>query len=532
MSEGPASPSSQAQPAELSSRQILGIVSGLMLGIFLVAIDQTVTTTSIRVIADDFGGYSQQAWVTSTYLIASTLVMLLYGKLSDIFGRKPTYLFAISVFMIGSLACTAATSMPELAAFRAVQGLGAGGLSVLAFAIVGEIVAPQQRARYTGYILGVFTIAGIIGPLIGGFFASQDVIAGIAGWRWSFLINVPIGVVALVIVTRALNLPNKHRAGVRIDWLGSVFLTVAVVPLLVVTQFGQQWGWGSVGSVLCFVIFAVGVLAFLLVEKRMGENALLPLRIFRNTQFSQGTAIAFIFGVFLLGVFTLVAQYFQVVLNASPTQAGIMLLPGIFGSLFGTLASGQFISRTGRYRAFSISSAVLTVLSLVLLYVLSAHPSLPALLPVVFVFGLGLGGASQPVTLVMQSILPITEMGVSTASVTFFRQIGGAIGLPVLLALWFAFVSGDIANSVNSQAAGEVVHDTSVIQKLPPAVADTVRQAFADSMSSVFLVSAVLAVVVLVLLVLWKPVELRTMPGAPKAAKAGKAGKEGAPATT
>jgi EmrB/QacA subfamily drug resistance transporter len=525
VSESPPSQNPQPQPAELSHKQILSIISGLLMGIFLIAIDQTVTTTSIRVIADDFGGYSQQAWVTTAYLIASTLVMLLYGKLSDIFGRKPVYLFAISLFMVGSVACAVATSMPELAAFRAVQGLGAGGLSVLAFTILGDIVAPRQRARYQGYFLAVFTIAGVIGPLIGGFFASQHFIAGITGWRWSFLINVPLGLAALAIVFKVLNLPPRHRAR-SIDWVGSLVLPVALVPLLVVTQFGQQWGWGSTGSVICFAVFVVGLLGFLFVEKKMGENALLPLRVFRNVQFAQGTILSFILGAFLIGVFTLVSQYFQVVLNASSTRAGVLLLPGIAGSFVGTLGSGQIISRTGRYRVSSIISALITALSLFFMYVLSGHENLTALLFLTFAFGLGLGGASQPLTLVMQNILPARDMGVSTAAVTFFRQIGGAIGLAAFLALWFGLTPTD------SPVAANAVHDTTVLQSLPSSVSDPIRQSFADSMSTVFLVTAILAVVVLVLLVFWKPVQLRAKSGAQEAAKEAKEAKEGKAVTT
>lgn len=549
----PAIQKPQAQPAELTHRQILNIVSGLLMGIFLIAIDQTVTTTSIRVIADDFGGYSQQAWVTTAYLVTSTIVMLMYGKLSDIFGRKPAYLFAISVFIIGSVACACATSMYELAAFRAVQGIGAGGLSVQAFTILGEIVAPRQRARYQGYFLAVFTIAAIIGPLVGGFFASQQSIAAVAGWRWSFLINVPLGLAALIIVFRVLNLPHTRRAH-RIDWFGSVALTVALVPLLVAAQFGQQWGWESVRSVACFVVFGVGALAFVWVENAMKENALLPLGVFHDPRFTQGIVLSFILGASLLGVFTLLSQYFQVVLSADPTRAGVELLPGIVGTTLGTLGSGQIISRTGRYRVSSIVAAIITALSLFFLAVLSGKENLAALLPVTFAFGLALGCFSQPLTLVIQNILPARQLGISTAAVTFFRQVGGTLGLAVFLSIWFAVTPTAIAHHVdsairrpaynqdlaqaakqttdgaarqlvtglssgNTGAAQGVVHNTAVLQSLPAAVSSPIRQAFADSMGTVFLVSAGLALVALVVLLFWKPVQLRAKAGAQEAAK-------------
>ncbi|GGN33654.1 MDR family MFS transporter [Streptomyces fuscichromogenes] len=554
MADRPPEQTPEAAPAALTHRQILYIVSGLLMGIFLIAMEQTVVATSIRVIADDFGGYSQQAWVTTAYLVTSTIVTPLYGKLSDIFGRKPSYLFAVTVFMLGSTACACATSMYELAAFRAVQGIGAGGLSVLAFTILGEIVAPRERARYQGYFLAVFTGSSVIGPLIGGVLSDSHTIAGITGWRWAFLINVPLGLVALLVVYRVLNIRHARREGVRIDWIGSAALTVALTPMLVVAQFGQEWGWGSVRSVACFAVFGVGALLFLWVEKRMGQSALLPLRVFRNTRFSQGAVLAFVLGVLILAPFSLVPQYFQVVLGAGPTRAGALLLPMIAGTIAGALTSGQIISRTGTYRVHSIASAILTVVSMFLLYVLSGTESLPALLPVTFAFGLGIGCFSQPITLVMQNILPARELGISTAAATFFRQIGGTAGVAVLLSVWFALTPSAITHHVSSAlrdtayrqdvalaarhtpdhtarqlvtalnsgdtgAAQDVVHNTSALQTLPRSVSYPLRQAFADSMSTVFLITSAIAVVGLVVLVLWKPVTLRAKAGAQEAAK-------------
>ncbi|MEU6477502.1 MFS transporter [Streptomyces sp. NPDC047017] len=269
----------------------------------------------------DQKGVPQQAWVTTAYLFTSTIVTPLYGKLSDLFGRKPSYLFAVTVFMVGPTACACATSMSELAAFRAVQGIGAGGLSVLGFTILGEIVTPRERARYQGYFLAVFTGSSVIGPLIGGFLSNTHSIAGVTGWRWAFLINVPLGLLAVLVVYRVLNIHHTRRQGVRVDWTGSAVLTVALAPLLVVAQFGQDRGWGSGRSVVCFTVFGAGTLLFLWAERRAGESALLPLRVFRNTQFTQGTVLAFILGALVLGPFSLVPQYFQVVLGAGPTRA-------------------------------------------------------------------------------------------------------------------------------------------------------------------------------------------------------------------
>ncbi|MGH3451806.1 MAG: MFS transporter, partial [Haloechinothrix sp.] len=269
----------------LSHRQILTILSGLMMGMFLAALDQTIVSTAIRTIADDLQGLSMQAWATTAYLIAATITTPIYGKLSDIYGRKPLYLTAISLFLIGSLACTFATSMYSLAAFRAVQGLGAGGLMSLALTIIGDIVAPRERARYQGFIVAVFATSSVLGPVLGGLFAGIPELAGVDGWRWVFLVNVPIGIAALFVVARVLNVPHA-RQNHRIDWWGAGTLTLGLLPLLLVAEQGRTWGWTSTPSLVCFAIGAIGLALFVRVEFRMGDAALIPVRLFRNSTFS------------------------------------------------------------------------------------------------------------------------------------------------------------------------------------------------------------------------------------------------------
>ncbi len=267
-----------------------------MLGMFLAALDQTIVATAIRTIADDLDGYSLQAWATTAYLVTATLATPLYGKLSDIYGRKPFFMFAITVFVIGSVLCTFSTSMYMLAAFRAVQGLGAGGLFSLALTIIGDIVSPRERAKYQGYFLAVFGTSSVLGPVLGGLFAGQDVILGIDGWRWVFLVNVPVGLVALTVVSRVLQLPRRPGGSRRIDWWGAIALAVGVVPLLVVAEQGHTWGWGNSKSLACYVIGAVGVLAFVLVELAMKDDALIPMRFFRNSTFALGVVISLVVG--------------------------------------------------------------------------------------------------------------------------------------------------------------------------------------------------------------------------------------------
>src|SRR5690606_27202794 len=255
------------------------ILIGLMLGLFLAALDQTVVATSMRVVADDLRGFSLQAWATTAFLITSTISTPLYGKLSDIYGRKPFFLAAIAIFIVGSALCGIAQNMYELAAFRALQGIGAGGLFSLALAITGDIVPPRQRARYQAYFIATFGTSSVLGPIVGGFFAGTDTIVGVAGWRWIFWINVPIALVALVVVTRVLHLPHT-RTDHRIDWPDALALVLCLVPLLIVAEQGRTWGWGEGRSVLCYVLGAVGLVAFLLCERRYGDVALLPLRLF------------------------------------------------------------------------------------------------------------------------------------------------------------------------------------------------------------------------------------------------------------
>ncbi len=265
----------------LTHKEIVTILIGLMMGMFLAALDQTIVATAVRTIADDLKGLNEQAWATTAYLITSTIVTPLYGKLSDIYGRKPFFITAISIFIFGSILCTFADSMFQLAAYRAVQGLGAGGLFSLALAIIGDIVPPRERAKYQGYFLAVFGTSSVLGPVIGGFFAGTETIMGIDGWRWVFLVNVPIGLAALLVVSKTLHL-HHTRLDHRIDWWGAATLSATLVPLLLVLEQGREWGWTSAASLTCFAIGVVSAVAFFIIEKAMGEEAILPLALFRD----------------------------------------------------------------------------------------------------------------------------------------------------------------------------------------------------------------------------------------------------------
>jgi EmrB/QacA subfamily drug resistance transporter len=380
-----------ASPGALSHRQILTILSGLMLGMFLAALDQTIVATSIRTIADDLHGLSQQAWATTAYLITSTIATPLYGKLSDLHGRKPYFLTAITIFIAGSAMCTFSTSMNELAAFRAFQGLGAGGLMSLALAILGDIVPPRERARYQGYLLGTFATSSVLGPLIGGFLAGQTTLLGITGWRWVFLVNVPIGIVALFVVAKVLNIPHTRRNH-RIDWWGALTIAIGVVPLLIVAEQGREWGWTSTRSLICYGIGLVGIVLWVFVERWIGDDALIPMRLFRNGTFSQTSLLSALIGMGMFGGLLLIPQYLQIVKDASPTKSGLEMLPLMLGMIISSVVSGQATAKTGRYKIFPVIGTVLMVAAMVLFaYRVQWDTSLWQTMVYMLVFGLGLG---------------------------------------------------------------------------------------------------------------------------------------------
>ena len=521
-----------------------------MMGMFLAALDQTIVSSAMRVIADDLHDLAGQAWVVTAYLITSTIVTPLYGKLSDIYGRKPFFTAAILIFLLGSILCTFATSMPMLAAFRAVQGMGAGGLFSLALAIIGDIVPPRERAKYQGYFLTVFGTSSVLGPVVGGFFAGQSEILGITGWRWVFLVNAPIGIAALFVVNRTLHLRHT-RLDHRIDFGGAAALTVGLVPMLLVAEQGREWGWGSGRSLLCYSVGLIGLVAFFLVERSMGAEALLPLRLFRNKTVGVSSIASVILGMGMFGGLASLPLYLQIVKGATPTSAGLMLLPMTLGMMSGSIISGQIISKTGRYRQFPIIGCGLLVVSLFGFHYVGADTPLWQTMILMLFFGLGLGFNMQPLTLAVQNAVSPRDIGVATSSATFTRQIGGTLGTAVLLSILFSAVPdriqaalGKVAPTPEFQAAlkspesptgnpqantdfiqslpaqiggggggsGAVnpLSDSSFIQQLDPRLAKPFLIGFSEAMDLVFLIGS--AVMVIAFVVVWflPHVELRS----------------------
>jgi EmrB/QacA subfamily drug resistance transporter len=540
----------------LTHKQILVILSGLLMGMFLAALDQTIVGTAIRTIADDLKGYDQQAWATTAYLITATISTPLYGKLSDIYGRKPFFITAISIFLIGSLACTFSQSMLQLAVFRAIQGLGAGGLMSLALTIIGDIVPPRQRAKYQGYFLAVWGTSSVLGPVLGGFFAGQHDILGVTGWRWVFLVNVPIGIAALFVVSRVLNVPHQRRDH-RIDFVGAITLSVGLVPLLLIAEQGRDWGWGSTRALICYAVGAIGIIAFLFTEIRMKDEALIPLRLFRNSTFSISIIVGTVVGIGMFGGIVMVPQYLQVVHGVTPTQSGLMMLPMMVGIMVGSISSGQITSRTGRYKIFPVIGTAVMVGGLLLFHSVSADT--PLWQPLVFmgVFGYGLGNCMQTLVIAAQNAVPFRDMGVATASSTFFRQIGGTLGVAVFLSVLFTTIPGKLQDSYASAAqdpayvaalkdpavladpdnadyfallksGGGDLADTSFLNHTNAVIAHPFKEGFTDSIDLVFLIGAGVVLLAFLFTLFLKEIPLRT--GAPSAAAATEdsAGGEGA----
>lgn len=453
----------------MSHRQILLVIYGLMAGMFLSSLDQTIVGTAIRTIGDDLHGLNDQAWVTTAYLITSTIAVPIYGKLSDIFGRRPLYIFGIVVFLVGSLLSSFSTSMFMLAGFRAFQGIGAGALMSLPLAIMGDILAPRERAKYQGYFLAVFGISSVIGPLIGGLFAGANQILFISGWRWVFLINVPIGIIALIMVLAFLHLPKFTKANKpRIDWFGASAVIVTLVPVLLVAEEGRTWGWTSAGSIACYVIGAIGLISFILIERAMKTDAIIPLNLFRSRTFSMATILGVLIGFGMFGALLTLPLYLQIVFGLSPTNSGLASLPLMVGLLIASIGSGQIIARTGKYRIFPVTGTLVLAAGYLVLTFLTYDKPLWYIFIAMFLIGLGLGQMMQTLTLASQnSVLP-TQMGVATGASTFFRQIGGTLGVAVLLSVLFAALPGNVVNAT----ANEATLNSALNASLTPSVAN------------------------------------------------------------
>ena len=496
-------------PAYLTHRQILVVLSGLSLGLLLAALDQTVVSVALPTIVGELGGLDHLSWVVTAYLLASTASTPLYGKVSDIYGRRPVFQVAITLFLLGSVLAGLAQDMPQLIATRALQGLGAGGLMSLTFAIIGDVIPPRERGRYQGYLGGVWGLSSVAGPLLGGFFVDGP------GWRWIFYINLPLGLVALVITSLVLKLPHVRREH-SVDYLGAALLVAAVTSLLLVSVWGgSEYAWTS-PMILGLAAGGLALTAAFLLWERRAPEPILPLGLFHDPVFSVASAVGFVVGLAMFGAVVFLPVYLQVVDGVSPTASGLRMLPLVLGILLTSIGSGRAISATGRYRVFPIVGTAVLALGMALLSRLDS--ATPAWLSGLYmlVVGMGLGFVMQVLIVAVQNSVDFRVMGVATSAMTFFRSLGGAFGTAVLGAILASRLTANLAERLPAGAPGvspeQLTGSPAAILALPAPVRDAVVESFVHSLQTVFLVAVPVVLVAFALSWLLEDKPLRTAP--------------------
>ena len=549
-----------AVAGEMSHRQILLVLVGLMAGMFLSALDQSVVGTAMRTIADDLNGLELQAWVTTAYLITSTISTPIYGKLGDIFGRRRLFIIAIAIFVAGSALSSLSGSMLELAGWRAVQGIGAGGLFSLAITVLSDIVPPRERARYQGYTMAVFATSSVLGPVVGGLFADAGMILGIEGWKWIFLINVPIGALALYLVWKFLHVPHtpvKHR----IDWFGATTIIMAVVPMLLVAENGREWGWGSATSLAYYAVSVVGIVLFIIAERRAGEEAILPLKLFSSRTFTLTTILGVIVGVGMFGGMMTLPLLLQIVSGVGATESGLLMLPMVLGMMSASVISGTITGKTGQYKIFMSTGTGMLMLGYISLFGYQYDTPIWVMSISMVVIGMGLGQLMQTLTLAAQNAVPAKDIGVATSSTMFFRQMGGTLGVAVFISILFNRLPDAIASALkvpevqtgmadagkqylgglltgkydannpnvqflkesvaNPAGVGERLNgDSSFLATLDPRLARPFLMGFADSAVTVFIAAAAVVAIAFVMSFFIKAEPLREKSAAAEAAAA------------
>lgn len=496
---------------ETSTRDRLAIFSALALVLLLASLDQTIVSTALPTIVREIGGLSHLSWIVTAYLLATTVVVPLYGKLGDLFGRRAVLQAAVIIFLVGSALCGIAQNLPELIAFRIVQGLGGGGLIVTAIAVVGDVVPPRERGKYQGFFGGVFGLSTVLGPLIGGFIVDN------LSWRWIFLINLPFGILALAVINRTFR-PHRHKAHIEIDYAGAVLLGLALTSLVIITSLGATLITEAPVSLFAFsMLGTLSLAAFIYVETRVADP-LLPLSLFKNRAFIIATAIGFIVGLALFGSITLLPLYLQIVKGLDPTSAGLHLTPMMLGVFVSSITSGQIISRIGRYKIFPVVGTGIMALALTLLSRITVET--PALTASIYMLllGLGLGMVMQILVMAVQNAVAYEQLGVATSGTTLFRSIGGSVGAALFGAIFAYTLQAKISASAPELSA--TLSDPAAIAALSEPLKSTYHDLFVSSLHPVFRTASLMAFLAFLLSFAIKEVPLRTtltteLPGDP-----------------
>lgn len=507
---GGEAPTTTGEWPAYTHRQIVTVLFGLMLGMLVAALSQTVVATALPTIVGELGGQSQLAWVVSATLLAVTASTPIWGKLGDLYGRKLLFQLAIGVFLVGSIACGAAQNIEQLVAFRAVQGLGMGGIMSLTQAIIGDVVPPRERGRYQGYLGSVFGIATLGGPLIGGFLVDH------LSWRWCFFVGIPLGAAALLVVQRVLNLPLNRREH-SIDWLGATLIVGGVAALLLVLSLGgEELDWNSLPTYL-LAGGSLLLLAFAVWQERRTSEPIMPPRLFRNRTFLLTSLAGLVVGIAMFGAIIFLPQYLQIVQGESPTASGLLMLPLMLGLMTSTIVSGRIITRTGRYKIFPVVGLAMAAVGLFLMSRLTADTSLLTAGGFMLITGLGIGMVMQVLVLVAQNAVDHGDLGTATSGATFFRSMGGAVGVAFFGALLTNRLTSTIPSRLPESGVEAGSLDTSTLLGSPDAIAalpDAVHQAvvegFAEAMQTVFLAGVPFAVLGFVVVLFIREIPLRT----------------------
>ena len=504
-------------------KEIMVILGGLMTGLLLAALDQTIVSTALKSIVEEFDGLNHYTWVVTAYLLTSTASTPLYGKISDIYGRRPVFQFAIVTFLLGSLLAGAAQDMNQLIATRALQGLGAGGLMALTFVIIGDIVPPRERGRYQGYFGAVWGLSSVAGPLLGGFFSDHETILGITGWRWIFYINIPFGILALVLTSATLHL-EKQKRDHSIDYLGAALLVTSVTLILLsLSVYGPQEGWTD-SRTLGYLAIGVALATFFIWWEARAQEPIIPLSLFKNHTFSLTSVLGFIIGAGMFGAIVMLPLYLQVVKGDSATSAGLKLIPLMLGIVTTSIFSGKQISKHGHYKRFPIIGTAIMTLGILAMYRLEIDTPFWEIAIYAVMVGAGLGLSMQTIVIALQNSVEFKDMGVATSSNTFFRSLGSVFGT----ALFGAILSNrlghylivgreelvannpSVAASFNESDIEKIKQNTAVIAQLPPEAQNTALNAFVDSFHVVFLAAAPLTAIGFFLALFLREAPLRT----------------------